>query len=120
MRKWTETSGKAEPRTQLSRGSWAVALRASWRRGHLHCLSQGLKDWQERLGCGYHSLGSNNFRKVLPRSRPLVPQGSGPARALNTPMQPRIAPIVLACSWGTVEDAEGRPVLEQEDVFPIW
>ncbi|KAF3820224.1 hypothetical protein GH733_015733 [Mirounga leonina] len=28
-------------------------------------------------------------------------------------MQPRIAPIVLACSWGTVEDAEGRLILGQ-------
>lgn len=89
-----------------------MALRASWKRRHLCCIPPGLRAWPERLdadcmGHSHHSLGSNNFRKVLLRSRLLVPQGPRHSQSFKYLVQPRITPIVLASSWGTQEDPEG-------------
>lgn len=89
-----------------------MALRASWKRSPLCCIPPDLMAWQERVGAdcmghSHHSLGSNNFRKVLLRSRLLVPQGQKRSQSFKYLAQPRITPIVSASSWGTQEDPEG-------------
>lgn len=89
-----------------------MAPRASWKRRRLCCIPPGLRAWQEGLdadwmGRRHHSLGSNNLRKVLLRSRLLVPQGPQHSQSFKYLVQPRITPIVLARSWGTQEGPEG-------------
>lgn len=58
----------------------------------------GLRAWQQRLdadcvGHSHHSLGSNNFRKVLLRSRLLVPWGQRHSQSFKYLGQPRITPL---------------------------
>lgn len=48
----------------------------------------GKKGWEaESMGRSRHSMGSNNFRKVLLSSWPLVPQGGRPSQSFKYSMQ---------------------------------
>ena len=80
----------------------------------------------EEVGTQPSQSEQQQFQEGLAEVTASCSPGMRPSQSCkNTPMQPRIAPIVLACTWGSPGDSRreaGLEVGEQEVFkhFPIW